>query len=103
LQITELGPFYEKMPKAAKDRLKHSASLSAQLQNDKNPQVSESHRSKRKRKAEKEEASRENGEQVISGKMGRQILTMAREQQEEAKDDEESELEDEMRWRESQM
>ena len=91
------------MPKAVKDRLKHSASLSAQLQNDKSPQVSESKRSKRKRKAEEEQDSRENGEQVISGKMGRQILSMAREQQEEATDDEESEVEDGMRWRENQM
>jgi hypothetical protein len=90
------------MPKAEKDRLKHSASLSVQLQNDKNPQVSESKRAKRKRKVE-EEDSRENGEQVISGKLGRQILTMAREQQQEAENDEESEVEDEMRWRESEM
>ena len=91
------------MPKAAKDRLKHSASLSAQLQNDKNPQVSASKRAKRKRKAEEEDDTRENSEQIISGKIGRQILTMAREQQEEAEDDGESEAEEEMRWRESRM
>ena len=91
------------MPKAAKDRLKHSASLSAQLQNDKNPQVFVSKRAKRKRKAEEEDDTRENSEHIISGKIGRQILTMAREQQEEAEDDGESEAEEEMRWRESRM
>ena len=35
--------------------------------------------------------------------MGRQILAMAREQQNEAEDDEESEKEDEMGWRESEL
>ena len=89
------------MPKAPKDRPKHSASLSTQLQNDKDPQVSESKRAKRKRQADDEEDTRRNGDQVISGKIGRQILTMAREQQDEAEDEEESEREDEMRWRET--
>jgi hypothetical protein len=91
------------MPKAVKDRPKHSASLSAQLQNDRDPQVSESKRAKQKRKAEEEEDSRENGDQVIRGKISRQILAMAREQQDEVDDNEESEGEDEMKWRESQM
>jgi hypothetical protein len=91
------------MPKAPKERLKHSSSLSAQLQNDGDPQVSESKRAKRKRKAEEEEGNTEGGEQVISGKMGRQILAMAREQQDEEEVEEESEQEDSLHWRESQM
>lgn len=95
------------MPKTAKDRPKHATSLSAQLQNDRNPLASQSKRSKRKRNAEKENDLDDDGEQVVSGKLGRQIMTMAREQQEALEDGEEidsdEEEEDTMQWRDSQM
>lgn len=95
------------MPKAAKDRPKHATSLTAQLQNDRNPLASQSKRSKRKRNAEKENDLDDDGEQVVSGKLGRQIMTMAREQQEALEDGEEidsdEEEEDTMQWRDSQM
>lgn len=91
------------MPKAAEDHPKHAASLAAQLQNDRNPLVSESKRRKRKRRAREEDEAAEDSEQVISGKPGRQILTLAREQQEEEYRDDESKGREEMQWRISQM
>ena len=91
------------MPKAAKERVKHSASLAAQIENDKDPKVSVSKRAKRKRKAEDEEEAEERKEQIIEGKLGRQILTMAREQIDDEEEEDKSEEEDEMKWRESQM
>ena len=90
------------MPKAPKERVKHSASLTAQIQNDEDPQLSVSKRSNRKRKVEDEEESEEKGEKVIEGKLGQQILTMAREQLDDDQDDE-SEETNEMRWRETRM
>jgi hypothetical protein len=92
----------EAMPKAAKERAKHSASLAAQIQNDKDPQVSVSKRAKMKRKAQDEAEAEQSREQVIEGKLGRQILTMAREQMDE-EDEDESEQENEMKWREAQV
>lgn len=89
------------MPKTPKERVKHSTSLANQLQLDKNPQLSESKRAKRQRSTQDEDTA-ENGDQVISGKMGRQILTMAREQQDEVEEDKESEDDEDMRWRENQ-
>jgi hypothetical protein len=88
------------MPKAVKERLKHSASLTAQLQNDRSPLVSDSKRAKRKRKAHEETLDKDD---VISGKQGRQILALAREQLDETQENHESEGEEELRWRESQM
>ena len=90
------------MPKATKERAKHSASLAAQIQNDKDPQGSVSKRAKRRRKAEDEEEAEQKREQVIEGKPGRQILTMAREQMDD-EEDEDSEQENEMRWRDAQV
>lgn len=90
------------MPKAEKERVKHAASLATQIENDKDPQVSVSKRAKRKRKAEDDEEAEEKKEQIIEGKIGRQILTMAREQIDE-EEEEDSEQEDEMKWRESQV
>jgi len=91
------------MPKAAKERAKHSASLATQIQNDKDPQISVSKRAKRRRKVEDEEGAEQKGEQlVIEGKLGHQILTMAREQMDDEEEDE-SEQENEMKWREAQM
>lgn len=94
------------MPKAPKERLQHSSSLSAQLQNDGDLLVSESKRAKRKRKAEEEEENPERRDQVISGKMGRRILEMAREQQDEEEAEGEAEEEADKQnsqWRESNM
>ena len=91
------------MPKAAEAYPKHSVSLAAQLQNDRDPLVSDSKQRKRKRKARMEDEAAEDSEQVISGKPGRQILTLAREQQEEEYRDDESEGGEEMQWRISQM
>ena len=97
------------MPKTTKERPKHATSLSSQLQNDRNPLASQSKRSKRKRDAqEREDLEDDDGEQVVSGKLGRQIMTMAREQQEALEDGEEDgesdeEEEDTMQWRDSQM
>ena len=94
------------MPKAEKERPKHTTSLTAQLQNDRNPLASQSKRSKRKRNAENEDDLEDDGEQVVSGKLGRQIMTMAREQQEAlegGEEEEEEEEEETMRWRDSQM
>ena len=91
-----------KMPKTTKERMKHTTSLANQLQLDKNPQLSESKRTKRQRSTQDVEEKAENGDQVISGKLGRQILTMAREQQDEIEEDRESEEEEDMRWRENQ-
>jgi hypothetical protein len=95
------------MPKAEKERPRHAASLAAQLQNDRNPLVSQSKRAKRKRNAREQEEVDEEGEQIVSGKLGRQILTMAREQQEALEEDEEAESDDDdedtMKWRDSQM
>ena len=93
------------MPKAAKERPKHSASLAIQLQHDKNPETSPSKRSKRKRKAQDDDE--ETNEQIISGKMSRQILALAREQQEEEEENEngeedENENEEEMKGREQE-
>lgn len=90
------------MPKAEKERVKHAASLASQIENDKDPQVSVSKRAKRKRKAEDNEEAEEKKEQIIEGKLGRQILTMAREQIDE-EEEQDSEQEDEMKWRESQV
>ena len=91
------------MPKTAKERVKHTTSLANQLQLDKNPELSESKRTKRQRSAQDVEEKAENGDQVIGGKLGRQILTMAREQQDEIEENQESEEEEEdMRWRENQ-
>jgi hypothetical protein len=90
------------MPKAEKERVKHAASLASQIENDKDPQVSVSKRAKRKRKAEDDEEAEEKKEQIIEGKLGRQILTMAREQIDE-EEEQDSEQEDEMKWRESQV
>ena len=87
------------MPKAAKERPKHAASLSNQILADKNPYATESKRSKRKRKAEGNEEAEE--QQVISGKLSQQILTIAREQLNE-EEEEVSENEDEMTWRDPQ-
>lgn len=92
----------EAMPKAAKERAKHSASLAAQIQNDKDPQVSVSKRAKMKRKAQDEAEAEQSREQVIEGKLGRQILTMAREQMDD-EDEDDSEQENEMKWREAQV
>jgi hypothetical protein len=97
------------MPKTTKERPKHATSLSSQLQNDRNPLASQSKRSKRKRDVqEREDLEEEDGEQVVSGKLGRQIMTMAREQQEALEDGDEDgesdeEEEDTMQWRDSQM
>jgi hypothetical protein len=92
------------MPKAVKERAKHSASLAAQIQNDKNPQVSVSKRAKMKRQAQDEAEAEQSREQVIEGKLGRQILTMAREQMDdEDEDEDDSEQENEMKWREAQV
>jgi hypothetical protein len=102
--VRDLRPFQAvtfKMPKAAKERVKHSTSLANQLQLDKSPQLSESKRAKRQRSTQ-EEDTEGNGDQVISGKMGRQILTMAREQQDEVEEDEEPEEDKDMRWRDNQ-
>jgi hypothetical protein len=88
------------MPKAVKERPKHSASLTAQLQNDRSPLVSDSKRAKRKRKADEDTLDKDD---VISGKQSRQILVLAREQQDETQDNHESEGEEELRWREGQM
>jgi len=85
------------MPKAAKERPKHSASLSAQILTDKSPYATESKRSKRKRKAEDNDGLE--GEHLVSGKLSQQILTMAREQLNEEEAEENSEHEDEMKWR----
>jgi len=90
------------MPKAVKERAKHSASLAAQIQNDKDPQISVSKRAKRKRKAEDEADAEQKGDQVIDGKLGRQILTMAKEQMDD-EDGDQSEHENETKWREAQM
>ena len=90
------------MPKAAKVRVKHGASLAAQIESDKDPKVTVSKRAKRKRKTEDEEETEEGKEQIIKGKLGRQILTMAREQVDD-EEEEEIEEEDEMKWRESQV
>jgi hypothetical protein len=90
------------MPKTTKERVKHTTSLANQLQLDKNPQLSDSKRAKRLRSAQEIEEKVANGDQVISGKMGRQILAMAREQQDEIEEDQESEAEEDMRWRENQ-
>jgi hypothetical protein len=87
------------MPKAAKERPKHAASLSNQILADKSPYATESKRSKRKRKSE------ENGqteEQVVSGKLSQQILTIAREQLDEEDEDEVRGDEDEITWRNPQ-
>jgi hypothetical protein len=70
------------MPKAVKDRPKHRASLTAQLQNDRDPLVADSKWAKRKRKADEE--ALQDKDDVISGKQGQQIIAMAREQQHEA-------------------
>jgi len=86
-----------RMPKAAKERPKHLASLSAQILTDKSPYATESKRSKRKRKAEDNDEPEE--QQVVSGKLSQQILTMAREQLNEDEAEEMSEREDEMTWR----
>jgi len=67
--------------------------------------VSKSKRAKRKRKAEEDEKASD-AEQIVSGKVSRQILAMAREQQDEAEleEEEESEGEDqEMKWRENRF
>ena len=97
----------DRMPKAEKERPKHATSLAAQLQNDRNPLVSQSKRAKWKRNVQEQEERDEEGEQVVSGKLGRQILTMAREQQEALEEDEEAGSEegeeDTMKWRDSQM
>jgi len=85
------------MPKAAKERPKHSASLAAQILTDKSPYATESKRSKRKRRAEDNDGPGE--EQVVSGKLSQQILTMAREQLHEDEAEEMGEHEDEMTWR----
>jgi hypothetical protein len=85
------------MPKAAKERPKHAASLSTQILTDKSPYAAESERSKRKRKAADNEDVSEG--QVISGKLSQQILTMAREQLNEDEEEDLSEHEDEMAWR----
>jgi hypothetical protein len=91
------------MPKATKERPKHAASLSVQLQSDRHPLASESKRSQKKRKAvEDQEAEKDVREQVVDGKLGRQILRMAQEQQEEEDNEEESlseEEEEDMKWR----
>lgn len=95
------------MPKAEKERPRHATSLAAQLQNDRNPLVSQSKRAKRKRNTREQEELDGEREQVVSGKLGRQILTMAREQQEALEGDEEIESEEDeentMKWRDSQM
>jgi hypothetical protein len=90
------------MPKAVKERAKHSASLAAQIQNDKDPQVSVSKRAKMKRQAQDEAEAEQSREQVIEGKLGRQILMMAREQMDD-EDEDDSEQENEMKWREAQV
>jgi hypothetical protein len=91
------------MPKAVKERRKHSVSLSTQLQNDKEPLVSESKRARHKRKAGEDKETAENGNQVIDAKLSRQILTMARKQLDEVEDAESSEEDSEWQWRESQL
>ena len=91
--------FAKKMPKAEKQRPKHSVSLATQLQNDRNPRASESNRKSRRRKAEDEEKY-EKKEQIVSGKLGQRILAMAREQLDEDEDAEESDEKEDMMWRE---
>jgi hypothetical protein len=86
------------MPKAEKERLKHAASLSTQILADKSPYATESKRSKRKRKSEENDET----EQVVSGKLSQQILTLAREQLDEEEDEEVSGNEYGMTWRDSQ-
>ena len=97
----------DRMPKAEKERPRHATSLAAQLQNDRSPLVSQSKRAKRKRNAREQEERDAEGEQVVSGKLGRQILTMAREQQEALEEGEEigseEDEEDTMKWRDTQM
>ena len=88
------------MPKAVKERPTHATSLTTQLQNDRDPIVSESKRAKRKRKADEVEDVHE---RIISGKMGRRILAMAREQQDEGTGDQESQEDNELNWREKEM
>ena len=93
------------MPKATKERPKHSASLTSQLQNDRSPVVSESQRAKRKRKEVEAKEAEDQGELIVAGKMSRQILAMAREQQEEDEDEivsEEKGSDEEMKWRENE-
>jgi hypothetical protein len=90
------------MPKAVKERPTHATSLTTQLQNDRDPIVSDSKRAKRKRKADEAEDVH-NGERIISGKMGRRILAMAREQQDEGTGDQESQEDDGLNWREKEM
>jgi len=99
----KISPTSEAMPKAAKERAKHSTSLAAQIQNDKDPQVSVSKRAKMKRKAQDEVEAEQSGEQVIEGKLGRQILMMAREQMDDEDDEDDSEQENETKWREAQV
>jgi hypothetical protein len=96
LPITR-SPFFD-MPKAEKERLKHAASLSTQILADKSPYATESKRSKRKRKSEENDET----EQVVSGKLSQQILTLAREQLDEEEDEEVSGNEYGMTWRDSQ-
>ena len=96
------------MPKVAKERPRHKASLAAQLQNDRDSSVPSSNRAKRKRKAAEagEDGADKTGEQIIGGKLGNQILTMARQQleeEEEEKGEDNNESGDEdMKWREAQ-
>ena len=98
----KISPTSEAMPKAAKERAKHSASLAAQIQNDKDSQASVSKRAKMKRKAQDEAEAEQSRERVVEGKLGRQILTMAREQMDD-EDEDESEQENEVKWREAQV
>jgi hypothetical protein len=101
--VTNFLLILDTMPKAVKERPRHAASLGVQLQNDRDPVVSDSKRAKRKRKAAEDGGELDNGESVISGKLGRQILAIAREQQEEADEDQESEQDEELGWRENQL
>jgi len=95
------------MPKATKERTKHNASLAAQLQNERDNLLSKSGRAKRKAKAGDVEDVGSGGEHIVGGKFGRQILTMARQQQEEVEleneEHEEDGSDDEMKWRENQL